>query len=1144
MDEKGREGAEGRLRRNYLLSPITALAFYNDASGRVFVLAAEDTWLKVFDVATNQLLSQLNIFHSQPIHGIYASEVQGTPSDETARILLWGGQSVAVLSQAAVQSLIDGRPPSPPTELRTADWIYDGILFSSPHASGALVTAHNEIIPLSTDAAGRTSFGPLTSPSRPILYSANLCLVSPDCILVAGGTVFGEIIVWKYHLDATTTRPASSAQWDLLFVFAGHEGSIFGVSISPELEIAPGGVKARLLASCSDDRTIRVWDITDRRAAVGGDVAAPQPGTLGDARETGFGANSEVKSAAHEADSARCVAVAMGHISRIWHVKFSGQVDCSSGKVEVFSFGEDCTRQRWELAVGVSTNGAGVGGPLSSKGALVGTLTNCGISAVHSGKNVWAAAVAVGNTSPLVVSGGADGKIAISGDVKADGHQGDEGQLLDGEHGSGSDVNASFSLEEVTELVHGKPQSDPAAEPKTQPKKPTKDGFLRYAFISETTVLATSVSGRLFLGTVKDPVVWEEIATTEDTRADLSSYNVVKSPARDMAVLGGASGKMYLYRRSHGLTNLAHFPSKITDIICLGGAQGVHQPPDAKVPETLTALVTVLGINHAIMLNYNPSTGASWKDPRTIQFDDDYQNYAMTAASLCDGTLVVGSRVGLLTLYQRTPTAFVPLVSRKDCPSKDSITCILPLPHTTTTTTTSFLTTCRDGRYRIYTILPTAPSPTLHLQHEQTSPPLATLEGAFFTPTPVPHLILHGFRGKNFVAFNETTRTPLATIECGGAHRPFAHVSDPNAPGRLALVFTKKHAHLHLFSQPRPAVRALQPGGHGREIRAVAACGAYVATAAEDTTVRIWEYLGPRGFRCLAVLERHTAGIQALAWGGGGRWLVSTAGNEEVFVWRVERLGGTSGMLAVVCEAVYPDRTAGGDLRVVGLDVVGGEGEGGMVVSLGLSDSTVRTYLYTGEGGFGLRATGRYTGACLTQVRHLRVEEGAVWVLTAATDGFVGVWVSRRGEGGGLGEFELVTVERLHQSSVKSLDLAASGSGWLVVTGGDDNALGFLELVWSGEGFVVASKSRVRSAHAAAVTGLRVVRAEGGVTEVATVSNDQRVKVWRVRRKVGGGMAVAMLENRYSSVADPGDVEVIAPGRLMVGGVGMEVWEV
>jgi len=135
--------------------------------------------------------------------------------------------------------------------------------------------------------------------------------------------------------------------------------------------------------------------------------------------------------------------------------------------------------------------------------------------------------------------------------------------------------------------------------------------------------------------------------------------------------------------------------------------------------------------------------------------------------------------------------------------------------------------------------------------------------------------------------------------------------------------------------------------------------------------------------------------------------------------------------------------------------------------------------------------------------------------------------------------------------------VGSKGRGWLIVTGGDDNALGFLDLAWDeprdprNEGeYVVLGRYRVRDAHAAAVTGLCVVNAEeagesGLVAEVATVSNDQRVKLWRAERRTGpGGIKVALVDNRYSSVADAGDLELVEPGKLMVGGVGMEIWDV
>ena len=54
-----------------MLNPITALAIHHVESDRALVLAGEDTFLRVYDVATSTQLAQIKIFHSQPIHGIH-----------------------------------------------------------------------------------------------------------------------------------------------------------------------------------------------------------------------------------------------------------------------------------------------------------------------------------------------------------------------------------------------------------------------------------------------------------------------------------------------------------------------------------------------------------------------------------------------------------------------------------------------------------------------------------------------------------------------------------------------------------------------------------------------------------------------------------------------------------------------------------------------------------------------------------------------------------------------------------------------------------------------------------------------------------------------------------------------------------------
>jgi hypothetical protein len=829
-----------------------------------------------------------------------------------------------------------------------------------------------------------------------------------------------------------------------------------------------------------------------------------------------------------------------------------------------------------------------------------------------------------GDHEPLVATGGADGKIVIAGKIRG---------VAPG-LGTYEDLDLSFSFDDVLQNLRGSTQS----MSETQTAKNTKYAFQRYAFLSDTT-MAVTASGRLFLATMGSPLTWEEVAVPEAIVADLKPYNVVKSPARDTAAIGSASGKVYLFRQG-GVREIASLPEKISDIILL------DTPNRAANKLPWSVLINILGSDHAILLHFDPSTNTSTIDSRKVRLAE---HYIVTAATFYNGTLILGSRTGSLTVYGIDPDTgdFTPLFSRKDCKTKDGITSIVPIPGTTSNQP-SFLATCRDGRYRIYTLVTSPSFPGLNLQHE-ISPPLNILEAAFFTtpppsqpndsssPKPKSELILYGFYGPNFLTYNDSTRTILSSTSCGGAHRPFTTISCPYDPGQMRFVFSKAGT-LRVVSQSAEPERVLKAGGHGREIKSVSAAllpspptssflfndphkqpaepaSSLIATAAEDTSIRIWRHepspttntttISSTEMTCLAIIQGHSAGIQSLRFftpptssstttpspsnsnsnsnsnpnSNATTYLLSSAGSEELFIWRLSRLASTRyDALAVVREASWSSNNTHNqataadrdkDLRIVDFDVAswagsaggGGGGQDGMLVTMGLSDSSVRGYVYSpscssssspleggGGGGFELLATGRYTGACPTQVRYLKVDSGTgeVHVLAAFTDGHVAVW-RRTTRGGAAGEFEMVLVVRLHQSSVKSLDLAVQGEGrWLVATGGDDNALGFLDLAWNADkgGYVVVGRYRVKDAHAAAVTGLFVVKTEVGMAEVATASNDQRVKLWRAERIATKGIRVTMLDNRYSSVADAGDLELVAPGKLMVGGVGMEVWDV
>ncbi|KAK3989144.1 putative cytosolic iron-sulfur protein assembly protein 1 [Cladorrhinum sp. PSN332] len=1100
-----------KLQHDFVLNPITALAF-QDSEETTYLLVAEHTWLRIYDVATSRPVGQLKIFYSQPIHGIHVSESETGSSNGESGVLIWGGQSVTALALSSLQTLAQGATPPQPIEFKAPDWIYDGILFPAGNPKGALITAHNEILPFSVGSDGQgLTFGPLTSPSRPILYSANLCRLGPDTILVAGGTVFGEIIVWKYYFDASR-----SSQWEVLYVFTGHEGSIFGVSISPEIEIAPG-VNIRLLASCSDDRTIRIWDVTDRQLPIpaGAEIDSK---ALREARETGFGDNSEAKEE-NKNDSSRCLAVAMGHLSRIWHVKFGRSSHASNRPIEVYSFGEDTTRQKWELSLDQEKWQGG----LTSDTESIWSLQNFSANSCHNGKNIWSVAVSVkGGQEPLIATGGADGKVVISG-----GRTGNSAQEY--EH-----LNLAISLEDVLERLQNnlEPPKTTVEEPKT--KKGVKYAFQKYSFLSDDTLMATATSGRLFFAKVADSLKWQEVHVSETVTTDLRSYMVMKTPVKDSVILGGATGMVYLHRKGHGVSELAHFSGKISDIILLQDYQAEEHKP-------WSVIITVLGLDHAVILSFDPSTGKSTIDPRRIALPD---HCIITAAAFAGSSLIIGSRIGALTVHNAASESsdFIPLTSRRDPKGKDAITAVSVLPGSTN----SFLAACRDGKYRIYSLSPDS-DPSLHLQHE-ISPPLGMIEGAWFSSpgSTGAQLILHGFRGKHFVVWNESTRTVLASIECGGAHRPFACISPSGDPNQLRLVFTKA-SQMRLYSQPVPFLRTLKEGGHGREIRAIAASpsGHCVATAAEDTNIRIWQ--STPNLKCLAIIEKHSAGIQSMKW-LNENYLITSAGSEELYIWRITRLNSSYDALAVVCEAVWDDGTKDGDLRIVDFDVRPSPDSSidTILIALVLSNSEVRTYTYTPTiQQFTLLSKGLYTGACPTQVRYL---PGTEHVLTAYTDGHLAIWHNTNDS------TELVLSHPpigIHQSSIKALDLVTvpENNRWLIATGGDDNALGFVDIAYDPNSRTcsVAGRYRVRSAHAAAVTGLCAVDSEEGVIEVVSVSNDQRVKLWRGEASENGrGFEVKLLDNKYSSVADAGDVEVLGEEggrrRVMVGGVGMEVW--
>ncbi|TRZ02702.1 hypothetical protein DNTS_022676 [Danionella cerebrum] len=299
-----------QMESSLLVAPVTALQFL----GEDVLLTGEGPVLSMYSLLESpQKCSSLNVLHNYRIHGIQTHQpAQGLSVNSSVLeksldyIIVFGGKAVRLVSfDSGGRSL---KLLGPLMELQ--DWVLDIHLLKETC----------------------------------LLYSALVIGPNWDSLVLVGGTVFNQLVLWRPNgikLDGQ-----SQVERRLL----GHSGVIFSLCYLR---------KSGWLASASDDRSVRLWSV----------------GTLGG--EAGCGEESPA-----------CLRVLYGHQARVFCVKLTPN--------RVFSAGEDgaCLLWNWggEGKVECRYRGHGSGGVRAlavCEGSLPGKGGWVATGGADGGVRVW-----------------------------------------------------------------------------------------------------------------------------------------------------------------------------------------------------------------------------------------------------------------------------------------------------------------------------------------------------------------------------------------------------------------------------------------------------------------------------------------------------------------------------------------------------------------------------------------------------------------------------------------------------------------------------------------------------------------------------------------------------------------------------------
>ncbi|CAG8477263.1 8023_t:CDS:10 [Paraglomus occultum] len=1026
------------------VGPVTSLKFHNSK----ILLAGHGPLLKVFYIPSGELLNVVVGLECLRIRGIvHVNQAKDTqeiqqrkiPTSDNCVYVIYGGKTVRVLEMSLSYDDIP-KPKckitfiTPPINLR--DWILDinwvygregesvnhESAFSEPHLCVAY--AHNVVDRFTY--LFRAVVNAVTCPSQCILYSARFYGHSWEKLLLAAGTVFNEVHLWSVK-DGVVLKK-----------FVGHEGVIFNVRFSFD---------GSILASVSDDRTIRVWktDVNDKT----------KPITL------------------------------YGHMARIW--------DCQIVGNYLVSISEDSTCRVWQNPVNVR----------DTEDTLDIDCLACWEG--HVGKNVWSLSIC--EEKGIVATGGQDSGIRLWSLLDVSSNKIDsEADLIHAplppletyhklqvdcvkpQKSETKEYVRNCAIVSMDEIVVGTNLGHILLH---NHQTHTWTPIFYSTELSNYNMMTASKCGRIVCcGGINGQVFILSVRHVfEPIKLNLHPHKVFELFILDTNGILIVTDTLYII--SHAVHNDIYVLE--LDLKC--EKSPVRPLFKLAVPPRFLLMSTAYSFQYGLLFCgsregglgiYQLPSPKGYEEVKEVGDDNRMNDESLRNNDECLADTMQSST--------QIPTLYLILYKSKTHRRQALTSIALEYPlvavdNNTTDDANDFIfiyTTGRDGEYIKYRLKGVGALRKQHLYTRDVenikdekevvyenafgensrerckekdgsgerdyvkgteknlqvgktrswkgkgeSDSCLQLEEVYrakitkgwleqavlFENT----LFLLGFYRKRFFVFNQSKSYDIFSVACGGAHRVWHFSAADVKLDSATFLFIRKEK-VYIYSRTgslkNDAFTECKLGDdfHGRETRSVSFCRYPIAvdnyyplifaTGAEDSLLRLFQYIPgnmQNSLRSLCCIKKHTSVIRSIQWSKGKELLLFTSGaSEELRCWKIEltlprdrivREG--SPLVDVNCLewGCCPSISDIPEMRIMSTSVHSIDNiDGTHVIVSGYSDSILRVWLFTEKTrSFTLVAIGQFHDNCILKVKGLVMKDKFA-VLTSATDGRIAVW--------------------------------------------------------------------------------------------------------------------------------------------------------